>query len=63
MNFSYQGRHPPSQLAVNSMNSQSPVENTNSLWLPHSGYNAHMMNELANSIIIMVRKLSLWGNG
>ncbi|TYK06402.1 putative mitochondrial protein [Cucumis melo var. makuwa] len=51
MNFSYQGRHPPSQLAamtVNSMNSQISGENTNNFWLPDSGCNVHMTNELAN---------------
>ena len=48
MNFSYQGRHPPSQLAamtVNSMNSQS---STNNFWLSDNGCNVHMTNELAN---------------
>ena len=48
MNFSYQDRHPPSQLAVNSMNSQSSTENTNNLWLFDSGCNIHMTNVLAN---------------
>ena len=51
MNFSYQDRHPSFQLvamAVNSMNSQSPAENTNSLWLSNSGCKVHMTNELAN---------------
>ncbi|KAA0067173.1 retrotransposon protein [Cucumis melo var. makuwa] len=51
MNFSYQDRHSPSQLAamaVNSMNSQISSENTNNFWLSDSGYNVHMTNELAN---------------
>lgn len=51
MNFSYQGRHPPSQLAamaVNSMNTQSSAKNSNGFWLSDSGCNIHMTNSLAN---------------
>ena len=51
MNFSYQGCHPPSQLAtmvVNSMHSQASGENTNNVWFSDSGCNVHMTYELTN---------------
>ena len=66
MNFSYQGRHPPSGLAamaVNYMNSRSS-DNTNNFWLSYSGCNVHMTNmswQISTySTIITVRKLSQW---
>ena len=38
-------------MAVNSIHSQSPAENSNNFWLSDSGCNVHMINELTNLIL------------
>lgn len=48
MNFSYQGRHPPVQLAAMAVNSEHSLENSNNFRLSDSGCNVHMTNDLAN---------------
>lgn len=50
MNFSYEGRHPPSKLAaMNATTSSSDSFPLNSqVWLTDTGCNAHLTNDLSN---------------
>jgi hypothetical protein len=47
MDFSYQGRHPPSQLAAMAAHTQGPTE-TEQPWYLDSGANHHITSELEN---------------
>ena len=45
MNFSYQGRHPPAQLAAMAARSHANVDQT---WYVDSGANNHITSDLSN---------------
>jgi hypothetical protein len=47
MNYSYQGRHPPPQLAAMAAQTNALYDEDQE-WLADSGANAHITNELEN---------------